>query len=62
MCEKPPRPDTGDSIEVTPAMLDAGVEAYYANSGEDWDNPGTSELRQMLSLTFVAMFRSQRES
>jgi hypothetical protein len=49
-------PEAGaPDLEVTSDMVDAGVIAYYGNSGWGWDNPGDRELREMMRSIFVAM-------
>jgi hypothetical protein len=45
-------------IEVTPAMIEAGVMAYYENAVGGWENPGVAELRKMLGDVFTAMWSS----
>jgi hypothetical protein len=42
-------------IEVTPAMIEAGVQAYYENTSEDWNSPSGTELRKMMRTIFSAM-------
>ena len=42
-------------IEVTPEMVEAGVDAYYANAYWGWDNPGNDALREMVTEIFKAM-------
>lgn len=42
--------------EITPAMIEAGVVAYYENSGEGWSNPGDAELCAMVRNVFSAMW------
>jgi hypothetical protein len=42
-------------VEVTPAMVEAGVRAYYENAIWGWDNPGRDELRDMVRSIFLAM-------
>ena len=42
-------------IEITPAMIEAGVSAYYENAIWGWENPGREELRKMVRSIFVAM-------
>lgn len=43
-------------LEVTPGMIEAGILAYYENSGEGWSNPGEQELQTMLRRVFQAMW------
>jgi hypothetical protein len=46
--------------EVTPAMIEVGVAAYYANAAMGWRNPGDGELREMPADVFKAtLFCSQ---
>lgn len=45
----------GDRVEITSAMVDAGVQAYHENTSEDWSNPGGAELRAMMRSIFLAM-------
>ncbi len=56
-------PEAGaPEIEITPAMMEAGVIAYYENSGgEAWSSPGGSELKVVIERVFQAMW-SNRES
>jgi len=44
-------------LEITPKMIEAGVNTYYENAIWGWDNPGNDELRQMLKQIFKAMYR-----
>ena len=43
-------------IEITPAMIEAGVDAYYRNAGSGWENSGHAELKAMVSAIFSAMW------
>ncbi len=43
-------------IDVTPAMIEAGVHAYYENAYEGWQSPGGSELRDMVKIIFSEMW------
>ena len=53
-------PET-DEIEVTPAMIQAGVYAYYANAFEGWDSPGGDEMREMVKTIFLEMWSCYRQ-
>jgi hypothetical protein len=43
-------------IEVTPAMIEAGVDAYYENAIWGWENPGREQLKEMVRAIFSAMW------
>jgi hypothetical protein len=47
-----------EEIEITPEMIEAGVQAYYENAVEGWDNPGNAQLRSMMRTIFQAMSSS----
>jgi hypothetical protein len=49
-------------VEVTSAMIEAGVKAYYENAVGGWDNPGNSQLREMVSEISKAMSRRHQAS
>jgi hypothetical protein len=50
-------------IEVTPAMIQEGVQTYYENAaGEDWESPGGDELRNLLREIYVRMARCAPKS
>jgi len=51
-----------DTIRVTPAMIKAGVSAYYEEAIWGWDNPGREELEQMMRAIFLAMSSARRQS
>ena len=51
-------PETKE-VEITPDMIDAGVLAYYENSGEGWSNPGDSELRATIRNVFQEMWSTR---
>jgi hypothetical protein len=38
-----------------PEMIEAGMQAYYRNSGDRWSNPGDVELCAMIRNVFLAM-------
>jgi len=42
-------------VEITPAMVEAGVETYYGFSSDGWGNPGNDEVRAMVREVFMAM-------
>jgi hypothetical protein len=50
---------TNTPPKVTPEMIEAGIHAYYWNKSEDWNNPGGTELRDMMRAIFVAMLFRQ---
>jgi hypothetical protein len=52
---KAPEAGAPNATTVTPAMIEAGVDAYYENAGWGWDNPGRKELREMVRSIFRAM-------
>jgi hypothetical protein len=47
-----------DEIEVTPAMIEAGVDVFY-----DYDmlGPGNEELRDAVRKCFLAMWRERQK-
>jgi hypothetical protein len=49
-------------IEVTPAMIEAGVNAYFENAWSGWENPGATALREMMVAVFTAMSISSPRS
>jgi hypothetical protein len=51
-----------EEIEITPEMIEAGVLAYYENSGEGWSNPGDSELSAMVRNVFQEMWSIHRRT
>lgn len=61
MADRPARPEAESSeieVEITPEMIEAGVEAYYALAGEGWENPGEWALKPALSAIYEAMYLS----
>jgi hypothetical protein len=50
-------PEIIEECEVTPEMIDAGIDAYYENAIWGWENPGGKALREMMREIFKAMFR-----
>ena len=53
-----PRLDGVSEIEVTPAMISAGVDAFASNS-PSWDIDG-DHLPRILTAVFIAMLKSRR--
>ena len=51
--------DKPTQIEVTPEMINAGVDAYYENGIWGWENPGRKALREMVREIFLAMSHAQ---
>jgi hypothetical protein len=47
-------------IEVTPEMIEAGIEAFCRNKSEDWSNPGGSEKADVIRAIYLAMWPRQR--
>jgi hypothetical protein len=56
----PPVQAPAPDLEITPEMIDAGVQAYYENSGEGWSNPGDNELCVMVRNVFLEMWSIHR--
>jgi hypothetical protein len=50
-----PEAGASEELEVTPAMIEAGVDAYYENAWSGWENPGLAPLREMVRNVFRAM-------
>jgi hypothetical protein len=46
-------------VEVTPAMIEAGVAAFYEEAVCGWDNPGTNDVKRVLAAVFAAMSQTQ---
>jgi hypothetical protein len=46
MLDRAAQPDSPatDEKEVTPEMVQAGIEAYYEEAFDGWANPGRNEL------------------
>ena len=53
--EAGPKDAGAPEIEVTPEMIDAGVQTYYENTSEGWNSPGGRELRTVLAEIYVEM-------
>jgi hypothetical protein len=49
-------------IEVTPEMIEAGVQIYYENACEGWASPGGNELRRALAEIYVEMAKCAPKS
>jgi hypothetical protein len=55
MVEKPENAGAPE-IEITPDMIEAGVQAFYENKSEDWCSPGGIEMDNMMRAIFLAMW------
>jgi hypothetical protein len=52
-----------EKVEVTPDMLQEGVQTYYEHAGgEDWESPGGDELRNLLREIYVQMAKCAPKS
>jgi hypothetical protein len=44
-----------EEIEVTPAMIEAGLGAYYLNGGDPLDGPDRQGIARLFTGIFAAM-------
>jgi hypothetical protein len=56
MCAPLPTAAGAPEIEITPEMIQAGVQAYYESAFDGWQSPGGSELREMIRTIFLEMW------
>jgi hypothetical protein len=56
MSPEKPQDAGAPEIEVTPEMIEAGVNAFFLNKSEDWSSPGGVEMDDMMRAIFLAMW------
>jgi hypothetical protein len=56
MCDRPPRPNIGDSVQVTPEMIEAGLRTLWESGAVEYP----MEIdRDLVREIFVSMERQR---
>lgn len=55
MSDNIPKDAGAPEIEVTPEMIEAGMQRYYENAAGGWESPGGEELSRVLAEIYVEM-------
>ncbi len=55
MPDEKPKDAGAPEIEITPEMIEAGVQTYYEYVDDRWNSPGGDELMDVLAKIYAEM-------